>query len=139
MKDKQYGICEVRFVEEKTLAYVEYYTKITYNDYGADIVYICKDLITGTRLNTIPLVGLANNIYDAAKYNNSKKLMKRGHLIVYGVNPISKEDMIEILKSMGDVKIKEYVDRIEKAKFEYLEAIKQVKKEKNSNFMHCLS
>ena len=30
MKDKKYGICEVRFVEEKTFAYVEYYTKRKY-------------------------------------------------------------------------------------------------------------
>lgn len=122
-----YGTCFVRYAKEETEVYIKYYETLGYNNLGQQaLIFVCEDLITGTPLRSLPLLGAADDAYDAAKKNQ----LKKNHLIAYSIDYVEKEDMIEMLKSMDDAKIKEYVGKIENAKSEYKEAIKKAKQDK---------
>ena len=128
MKDKKYyGTCNVKYDEGEMSVYIECYKAHVTTEYGNFVkVYNCKDLITGTPLNTIPAVYHESNLYDAAW----KEQIKKGHLIAENVVESSKEEMLNVLKSLNDEEIENYVKNITELKSKYLEAKKQANHDK---------
>ena len=126
--NKKYGVCEI-IKDEKDSPFevlVQYYedypmTLTTVGD--LEKLYV-KDIITGTKIQ----------LCKSAKYslNNGKVNIKKDSLLGEYTFPLTKEKMIERLKSMTQEDIDKYVSDIGTA-MEYQKGISKKSKEKIKN------